>query len=287
MPGEHVLTGRQRPGKSLARLEWLFRRLTLPVRGLPQFLLIGAPKCGTTSLFGYLVRHPAIRAPLKKEVLYFEKHYRLGEKWYRAHFPSSFRPNGSPSWITGEASPIYLQHPSVPERVKDLIPEARFIVLLRDPVDRAWSHYRHNLRTNREVLPFEEALEGEPERNREGARQLEVSPQSFPAACFQRAYLNTGHYATHLGRWFKCFPSDRFLILSSEELFASPDSIYGEVLDFLGVSKWSLAAYPAENAARNRKSMNEKTRERLVEYFRPHNHELFALLNREFPWDSK
>src|SRR5436189_26280 len=137
------------------------------MRPLPDFLILGAQKAGTTALYAYLRWHPQVTGPSFKEVSFFDRHYARGERWYRAHLPVRRRA------VVGEASPSYLFHPLAPERVARMLPEARLIALLRNPVDRAFSHYQHEVALGREQLSFEDALAGEfAEPNRRLAKLL-------------------------------------------------------------------------------------------------------------------
>jgi|SRR5690242_3518862 len=120
---------------------------------LPHFLIIGAQRCGTTSLFEYLARHPDVAPPSAKELHFFDSEYHKGDAWYRERFPSLR--NG---FITGEATPYYIFHPHTPTRVRDWNSKVKLIVLLRNPVDRAYSHYHHEVRLGTESLDFETAL---------------------------------------------------------------------------------------------------------------------------------
>jgi hypothetical protein len=142
---------------------WAYGWATSPFRPLPDFLLLGAQKAGTTALYEYLRRHPQITGPSWKEVSFFDRHWARGESWYRGNFPNLARTRGK---LVGEASPSYVLHPLAPQRVQELVPDARLIVLVRNPVDRAFSQYNHEVALGREPLPFEEALDAEDERLR-------------------------------------------------------------------------------------------------------------------------
>ena len=129
----------------------VFRRVTANLRDLPDFAIIGAQKAGTTSLYNFITKHPAIAPASIKEVEYFSMRYSLGESWYRSNFPMDLSRRRlakkiNQEIITGEASPYYLFHPTAPNRMKDLLPDAKLIVILRNPVDRAYSHYHHAIR---------------------------------------------------------------------------------------------------------------------------------------------
>ena len=119
---------------------------------LPGFLIIGAQKSGTTTLFAMLGTHPQLTRPTDKEVHYFSLHYERGEAWYRRHFKGE---------IAFEASPYYIFHPAAPERIRATIPNAKLIAILRDPVQRSISHYFHSVLKGHETLPMLEALHAE------------------------------------------------------------------------------------------------------------------------------
>ena len=126
--------------KIVGRGRLAVRMVTNRWRALPDFLIIGAQKAGTGFLHHYLTEHPAILSAAQKEIHYFTIHYGRGPGWYRAQFPLErlVHPAGH---MTGEASPNYIYHPRAAERANDLVPSARIIAILRDPVSRATSHF--------------------------------------------------------------------------------------------------------------------------------------------------
>jgi hypothetical protein len=131
------------------------------LRVLPDFIIIGGQRCGTTALFNLLGQHPCVETSHPKEVHYFDLQYARPLNWYRQHFPTMMsmraRALRGRRVVSGEPSPYYLFHPRVPERLHDL-PGTRLIALLRNPVDRAYSHYQHEVRLGVETLPFEDAI---------------------------------------------------------------------------------------------------------------------------------
>ena len=164
------------PVRKVARTAiWGFGRATSRWRPLPDFLVLGAQKAGTTALYAYLRWHPGITGPSWKEVSFFDRHWWRGPAWYRGQFPLR-----SGTRLVGEASPSYLFHPLAPERVRALVPDARLVALVRDPVARAYSHYQHEVALGREPLSFEDALAAEPERTR--GRRRGSSPTPGPSA---------------------------------------------------------------------------------------------------------
>jgi hypothetical protein len=265
-----------------------YGRATAPLRPLPDFLILGAQKAATTALYAYLRWHPGITGPSWKEVSYFDRHYARGEAWYRANLPAlprhrliERRYGRRP--LVGEASPSYLFHPLAPQRVAGLIPSARLIAVLRDPVDRAFSQYQHEVALGREPLSFEEALDREEERTRGEVERMIQDPSYFSHAWWNHTYAARGRYAEQLERWFMVFPREQLLVLFSEELLANPSDTYARVLEFLGTGPYELPSYP-RIFARDYGEMSAAARARLERDFAEPNRQLAELLGRDLPW---
>lgn len=277
-PAELDSTSEPRP--TLHRVRLLSRAVVNPWRLLPSFLIIGAQRSGTSSLFNYLAKHPSIRAPIRKEIHYFSTHHDRGENWYRAHFPT----RAARRSVTFEATPYYLFHPLAPNRAYATVPEARLIALLRDPIDRAFSQYQLNVSRGREERPFELAIEGDGRVDEESAL-IRQNPNYRSSIHQNLSYIERGQYAEQLERWFTLFPRDRFLITDAESFFRSPAQTYRTVLAFLGLFEWLPEEFPALGyRTRSESLLDAKTRRRLSAYYRPHNQRLFAMLGREFNW---
>lgn len=264
-------------GREILRSAYLLPRLPaghLGLCSLPSFVIVGAQKAGTTSLFRYLAQHPGVTAPRLKEIHFFDLHWDRSVGWYRAHFPLSV---SGGTVFTGEASPYYLFHPRVPERMFRVLPEAKILVLLRNPVDRALSHYHWEVRYGNETLPLSEAMAREADLlPRETARLL--SEEGYRSFLHQHAsYLSRGHYAEQLEGWMEHFPRTQILVLLAEELFARPGEVMAEVQAFLELPRAGARDYPVyrEGSYRGRVDV---TREELREYFEPHNQKLERLL---------
>jgi hypothetical protein len=258
------------------------------VRLRPTFLLIGAQKAGTTSLHRYLSDHPAVLTASVKEVRYFNRFYARGDEWYRAHFPLALRARaivrttGVAAQI-GEASAVYLFDPRVPARAHAFDAGLRLISVLRDPVERAYSHYQMEIRWGRETLPFDEAIAREEEElpallARAVAHPLDTSDGGFP-----RSYLARGRYAEQLERWLAFFPRQQLLILTSDELLADPARVVRSVERFLDLPEHVRETYPLEGV-RAYPPLAPDLRDRLARLFEPENRRLEQLLGREVPW---
>jgi hypothetical protein len=273
----------------------LYRAATSSLRTLPDFLIIGTQKGGTTSLYLYLNEHPNIGGAVIKEVSFFDKNYSLGLSWYRAQFPMPLRQLYTrdirkQNYTVGEASPGYLIYPHAPGRIAKILPCIKLIALLRNPVERAYSQYRHNVSRGFEQLSFADAIEAEEERTQAEKEKVLSNPQYNSTAFFRYSYLARGVYVDQLKHWLDFFPREQLLILKSEELNAEPTEIFKQTLAFLDVPVLIPASLQKEfkhyNTAENTSAskIDPAMRERLIAYFEPHNARLYEFLGRDFGW---
>jgi hypothetical protein len=242
-------------------------------------------------LYRYLQQHPHV-IPVgfgQKGIHYFDTNYRRGPRWYRSHFPTtSFKAHrarrlGGPV-ITGEGSPYYVFHPLAPQRIAQTVPDARFILMLRDPVSRAYSHYQHEVARGFEDLEFEDALDREDERLA-GERERLLADPDYNSFAYQHfSYMARGLYLEQIRRWHDLVPRDRLLIVDSAEFFADPDASFQEILRFLDLPPRSLGAYRKMNA-HDYGRMSPAAREMLASRFAAPNAELSRYLGRAFSWD--
>ena len=295
---------RKRTQQELFRLESELRAAENGVVGgpltgaLPDFAIIGARKAGTTFLYNLLIRHPLVQPAAVKEVHYFDNLIEEEDaEWYRQCFPRPRYEDGRRT-ITGEATPDYLAHLLAPERMARLVPEARLIALLRNPVERAYSDYQHVVRRSQEPLPFEEAIrleeaairggKSQPFRNRSGKRRGATEEGVGVDLGDHRGYLSRGIYVDQLLRWRRFFPEERMLVLKSEELFARTPEVLKPVLDFLTLPEWELEARGRTRQKRNEgdyeRRIDPTTREWLERFFEPHNQRLYEYLEVNFGW---
>jgi Sulfotransferase domain len=232
-------------------------------RPLPNFIIIGAQRCGTTSMYLNLCAHPQLAPPLGKELQYFTLNHRRSLDWYRGHFPVLGQ-----GQQTFEATPYYLFHPSAPQRVAAALPDTKFVVMLRDPVERAISHYLHTCRVGAEPLSFQGALAAEPERM-EQARHLGLDTREGHQIFRLFSYASRGLYAAQLERWLALIPRSRVHIIVSEQFRESPPEVFESLLDFLELDAFT----PPSFAQHSRRAPGSSTqvppavRERLREHF--------------------
>lgn len=279
----------RRVRRSVATSVETLGRLTSWARVLPAFVIVGAQRCGTNSLYEYLVSHPRVgRALPGQEVHYFDLNFDRDLGWYRGHFPTRARgwianAGRSLDIVAGESSPYYLFHPLVAGRIASSLPDVRVLVLLRDPIDRAYSHYNHERSRGYETLSFREALDREPERLHGEEDRLAADPayRSFNHQHF--SYVSRGEYAGQLERLRAALPPDRIHVAFSEDLFADPRSVQAEAMRFLGLEPSPLTRYRRHNTGRY-DDLEPKLRRRLAESFGPANERLSRLLGRDLPW---
>jgi hypothetical protein len=261
-------------------------------RPLPDFLVIGTKRGGTTSLWRYLIQHPLVPrlfpAWNTKTSHYFEENYGRGEDWYRSHFPTTRqraaleRRHGAPP-RAGEAAPLYMFHPLVAERVAGLMPRARIVVLLRDPVERAYSHWKERRGEGVEPLDFAAALAAEPARTAGERARMVVDPWYFSQSYDWYAYRERGCYLDHLEPWLDRFDRAQLLFVPSETFYRSPAATYARVLEHIGLPPHELATYDVFNDRPSR-GMDPAVRAELTAFYRPHNEALAARLGLTLDW---
>jgi hypothetical protein len=275
---------------------------------LPDFVVIGGKKCGTSFFYHLLSQHPYVEPAAAKELHFFDRHFDEGLEWYRRCFPQPRWEDGRRT-ITGEATPGYMRSSLAPVRMARVVPQARLIALLRNPVDRAYSDYQMVLRKERETRSFEKAVGAEEAtieakvgkwRARRIGGEDETSkheedgggPDDSP-----RQYLFKGLYVYQLVRWSKFFDKEQMLVLKSEDFFKRPEEILKAVYAFLGLPEWEPEApeprderkkekhaRTKRNKGRYEQEMDPATRRRLEEYFEPHNRRLYEYLGVDFGW---
>lgn len=264
--------------------EIVLRPLALPADDAadwpgPDFLVIGAQRSGSTSLYHYLTSHPAIAPARIKEVKYFSAFAARPWGWYRKQFPDSL-PSGT---ITGEATPYYLFHPHAPRRVAARLPNVRLLAVLRDPVARAYSHWAHETARGTEWLPFADALAAEPDRLA-GERDRMLADERYASAAHQNhSYAARGRYAEQLAGWLAHVDRDRLLVLRAEDLYADSAGTVRAATDFLGLPPAPLLD-PRQHNERAYPRLDPALRRQLAAEFAPANRDLDDLLGRRFGW---
>ena len=200
----------------------------------PSFMVIGGQRCGTTSIFKSLAEHPQVlRPPTDKGTDYYTLHYNRGMSWYRSRMPTAAtargaaRTYGSPQAF--EACTYYLFHPFAAERIAKDFPDIKLVAMLRDPVERAYSAYKHEFARGFEREPdFMRALELEDERLAGEVDRMRADPTYESHAHRHQAYRHRGQFAEQLDRYYHHFDRRNIHVMSSEAFFADPGAEYRE-----------------------------------------------------------
>jgi hypothetical protein len=267
----------------------IYRYLNAHRRRLPDYIIAGAQKSGTTSLWVYLNEHPLVEKPMKKEMNYFDAKFSRPLKWYRMHFPlqqPSRDAEDGQRTLTGESSAYYMFHPLAPQRIAQTLPKVKIILLLRNPVDRAFSHYQLKLRRRQEPLSFEEAIQAEEARLHGEEERIRRNPAYCSINHDRYSYLARGRYIEQILRWHSVFPSNQLLILESGEFFQKTAEVYQRVLRFLNLPSYEPPQFGNRFPGKYTAKMSSDTRRKLIAYFKPYNDQLFGYLGTRFAWDG-
>lgn len=194
-----------------------------------DFLIIGAQKAGTTSLYKYLSKHRGLYLPPEKEAGFFHNDKRYYQGWEK--YAKTFFANAPSDRLFGKATPSYLGDMRVPERIAHLMPGVKLIALLRDPVERAFSHYKMSVRRNRESRTFDDAVHELLYPSTLERSRLLVATLENEINC----YIVWGEYGRMLNQYMKWFPKKHILVVFADDLASNPISVYKTICRFIGV----------------------------------------------------
>jgi len=247
----------------------------------PDFYVLGGMKCGTTSLFNYLSQRPDILLPEEKELHYYDIHRYQGQTLaeYLERFP---RKQGRQ--ITGEATPFYLTHPHCPEWIHADFPQAKFIVMMRNPVDRFWSQFNQMIRYRHYSGSAQEAIAAEKSRGQDLWQALLADPELPVDELKMCSLLRRGCYADQLENWLKWFDRDRFLLLFTEDLLRDRGNVVNQALAFLGFDKGADLRLDKLHHTQDYSHMTDSLRLELEDFYAPHNRRLADLMQISLPW---
>lgn len=246
------------------------------VRG-PDFICIGATKCGTTSLYEYLRHHPQVLPAVWKEIEYFRFPER-GRDWYLAHFPRI--PRSDTRFVTGEASTCYMSIYDAKSLIHAAHPDVKLLALVRDPVDKTISHCHHDRKIGCESRSMEEAIHEELDILEALADPWGDVEEYWKT---QRGYAWLSMYSYFLENWLTAFPREQLLVIPSEELYADPEATLGSVYAHLDLPDHRLPEYEVHLPGSYSREASP-VRERLSRFFAPHNRRLEDLLGRSLHW---
>tara|TARA_B100001146_G_C16177541_1_gene433083 strand:- start:1139 stop:1978 length:840 start_codon:yes stop_codon:yes gene_type:complete len=277
---------------------------------LPSFLIIGGSRSGTTSLFAHLIEHPNIIPGSMKEVYFFQYFTNNKTSFYRSHFPIKRK-----NLITCESTSNYFVHPLIPARVHKLLPSVKLIVVLRNPVERAYSEFHYTVTLGSELTEnFEDVIKSELKRIEIGNKKPELKIENTNYKHFTFSHLRDGLYAQHLERWLKFFSKEQLLVLHTKDLYTNLDQTLAETFEFLNLPKYQIENRIEKNKidkirplagheqnvyknidsktrtlfnVQNYPEMKPETRKFLQDFFRPHNEKLFKMIGKRFDWNDE
>ena len=262
-----------------------YRQSTSHMRALPDVLIVGAMCSGTTSLYCYFNQHPSLVPSYLREINFFDggfisdrDNFYRGEGWYRSHFPMK---RDMEALKTYEATTSYLHNPLAPERIYALIPDVKIIALVRNPTERAISHYFHSLRHDRETLPIMDALLSEEKR-----LKPIIESQNYTNEFFRNySYKNRGLYFEQLSRYYNLFSRSNILSVDSTSLFEDPGNTLQRIYEFIGVdSEFTYSSLEHRHLGPNKTEVDSSVRDYLDTYFCTHNQAFFELIGETFNW---
>jgi hypothetical protein len=288
-----------------ASTKLLFRKVTAGYRTLPQLYVLGAPKCGTTALYEIMRLHPNFAPPFFdiKELNFLQDipdfnpyDYKGGVKmlfdfffgaWkgprsYRKFFPlvsemKAIEKKTGHHAITGDFSPITLYCPKAAERIQQMSPDAKLIIMLRNPVDRVYSEYNMFAeRTRMEPRTFEKAIEDE--LNHFSIRHFVID-----------TYLRRGIYEPYIQTYFKHFDRSQIHFVRSEDFFSNTPAAFADILEFLGLPREGCGVAKKDvykNGTDYKIPMQEGTKKFLYDYYQPHNQRLYELIGMDMGWNE-
>ena len=262
-----------------------FFGITSPLRVLPDFFVIGAGRTGTTSLYHYLDQHPSLSKSAYDELGYFDVNFHLGLHWYRSLFPSIFTKYKiklkTNFFMTYDVTPSYVRRPWNAERIKKLFPNTKLIIVLRNPVDRTYSHY-HLAKKFGETRTFDELVKED--MNNILKWNVDSKDDNYFGTKVEKSFLARGFYAEQLEKWFKLFSTNQIMIVPSEKLASDTQNTMSGIFKFLNLPEFKIPDTKKVNVSQYSK-MNPATRKLLIDFFKPYNEELNNFSNIDFEWN--
>ena len=260
--------------------------ITGPFRVLPDFIIIGSMKCGTTSLYYDMCEHPCASAAARDEIGFFDSNFHLGLNWYRSMFPTKGQiediKHKEGVAITGEDTPFYFWNPIAAKRIQKILPNIKLIIILRNPIDRAYSEYQDLVSRESNSPSFETFIENEINTRKKG---IIITEENFEIFNQNDSYLLKGIYVDQLKIWTKLFPKEQIFTLSTESLNSEPTASMESVFQYL-----NLPDYKIKNTQHQKQKkytpMDSQTRKLLIEFFKPHNERLFKFIGKKFDWEN-
>ena len=258
--------------------------ITASSRVLPNFLIIGGVRCGTTSLYYDICQHPSVETAAYDEIGFFDDNYHLGQGWYRSLFPTKKRmenvKQSTGYSITGEDTPFYIWNEEVVKRIADILPDIKLIAILRNPIDRAYSNFHLGVREGTEKRSFSDVIKNDTDFiNLKKQEKKELSNNDY-----KMSYLAKGIYVEQLKKWYEIFEKEQLCVISTEDFSNNTNKILEKIFDFLDIPNYSIKKFEEKKKSRY-PNIDNSVRIELEDFFRPYNEQLYQLIGQEFNWD--
>ena len=253
--------------------------ITSPFRTIPNFIVIGVKRCGTTTLYEQLSEHPCIEKSSHDNLGFFNNNFELGINWYKSHFVTNLRKREIErkygQFATYDVTSSYIQKKKTAENIFKTLPNVKLIIILRNPTDRAYSEYNQNIIDENESREFIDLIKQEI-KEIQNMENIEFSSDKINL-------VKKGMYEKQISPWLEIFDRKQILIITTEEFGEKTTETYDKIFRFL-----ELPEYKIKNKERHRKGaykeMNVKTRKILDDFYEPYNKELFQKIEETFQW---
>jgi len=266
-----------------------FFALSSGIRVLPDFIVIGVGRGATTTLHHNLSKHPCLFSAAYDEIGFFDENFHLGESWYRSLFPTKFTKNKTiknyKNFLSYEVTPSYIRKPWVARRIKKLLPNVKLIAILRNPVDRAFSHYNMGVNESNDERSFEDVIEKDL-KLLESSKDHENKSDTYFKTIVENSYLARGFYAEQLKIWFEIFDKKQIHITTTENLATNSDNTFNEIFKFLEIPDFKILNLESKRKG-NYSPLNKDMKTQLTNFFKPYNDELYQLIGKKFNWNDK
>ncbi len=271
-------------------LQRKFSGLTSPFRVLPDFIVIGVGRAATTTLHHNLSKNPCLFSASYDEIGFFDENFNLGLNWYRSLFPTKFTRNKTiknlKNFLSYEVTPSYIRKPWVAERIKKILPSIKLICILRNPVDRTYSHYNMGRYEGNIRNTFEDVIENDLNQLKKLSNSYEKGSDDYFQNVVENSYLARGFYAEQLKIWFKIFNKKQIHITTTENLAQNPQETFSNIFKFLEIPDYKINNLENKRQG-NYSPMNNQTRIKLASFFKPYNDELYELVGQKFNWNEE
>jgi len=254
--------------------------ITASSRVLPDFIIIGTVRSGSTSLYYNICEHPSVLSADYDEIGFFDSNFHLGIEWYRSMFPTKKEMENVKKEtgfaITGEDTPFYFWKKEAAERIYDMNQNSKILSIFRNPVDRAYSNYNISVIAKTENLTFEDAIDEEIDF---------LSKHSFRESVDRRrSYLAKGIYEEQIKIWMEIFSKKQIHLLSTEDMSDNPQNTLQGIFKFLDIPQYEIKK-PQKQKANTYEKMKSQTRDRLLDFYKEHNEKFFKIIEKKFEWD--